>query len=103
MRRPCMSVKAATTVSIVPASTSSLSSSSVNTRRVYVLAALELRVGREREVLLLGCLERLELLLGAHAHRALEPVLRRQDPPAAEQEERTQDRHRSVVRKVPVP
>ena len=47
-------------------------------------------------------LEPFELLLGAHPHRALEPVLRRQRPPAAEDEADAGEPEDRVVRELPV-
>ena len=49
-------------------------------------AALRRRLGGQLVLPEPLLLQPLELLVGAHAHRALEPVLGREDPPAAEDE-----------------
>ena len=66
------------------------------------LGGLVLRVGGNREARLLPRLHLLELVLGAHPHGALEPVLGGDEPPAAEEDQRAADRERRVVRDVPV-
>ena len=58
-------------------------------------------LGREREPSLLLLLQALELLLGAHPHRALEPLVRGEDPPSAEEQQRSADEDRRVVHGLP--
>ncbi len=65
-------------------------------------AALRSGLGRQLELAELLLLEPLELLLRAHAHRALEPVLGRDEPPAAEDESDPDEPEDRVVRQLPV-
>src|SRR5262245_8670795 len=110
-----MSVKAQTTVSIVPSSTSATSSSRVSTGRVYAAAEGRLRTplrrlreslrareaGVHRECELALALHPGELLLGPHPDRALEPLPGRDDPPAAEEQADPDEPEDRVVRQRP--
>src|SRR6478672_695634 len=110
--RPCMSVNATTTVSIDPLSTSRFSSVSVSI------------VGRRREPASPGSLlhesilrgwgghgltcpfpvqlfDPRKLLFGSLRDGALEPLVRRQEPPASDEQHRADNRNRCVVEAQP--
>ena len=70
-------------------------------RTVARLRPLGGLLGRKLESAELLLLEPLELLLGAHPDRALEPVLRRHQPPAAEEDPDPGEPEDRVVRQLP--
>src|SRR3954462_15961812 len=118
-KRPCMSVKAVTTVSIPPCSTSAVNSSIVSNApsgrprepaleapapsAISVLLA-SLRRGRRLgpRVLAVLRLDSCQLLFGALHDRAREPLTGREHPPGADEQERSKHRHRRVVEVRPV-
>src|SRR6476619_4387670 len=112
MSRPCMSVNATTTVSIDPLSTSRFSSSSVsigekrrepdNSGPLPLRSILRRWCGHRRTgPFAEPLLDPRQLVCRTLRYRTLEPLPRREDPPAADEQQRADDRDRRVVEAQP--
>src|SRR5439155_22571693 len=74
----------------------------LNVSRELLFLACGHRPGRGRGLVPVLRLDALELLLATLPDRALEPAVRRHEPPAAKQEQRGSHRDRGVVQEDPL-